>query len=277
MDCKVDYINFSVPTRIPFISGNPDNEKNAQNVLVDFLGSWWQPIAFGHSWEFNEVKGFYHTRYFDNNSKASVFIGKTNSHVHCQFGGQTLDHIRTLGFYEYFMKKVGTRTSRIDFAVDFETECTVEQFIVNNERKAFKAGGQIFSEDGETSYIGSWKGERFARVYRYHEPHPRAKKLRAEVVLRGDYAKQAMTILLREGEVSATLAAHKAFQWKHELWKPSEATESKIVSQRSDKEAVNTIRWANGDVAAAIANIHNKGLQDAFQWFEQYVKPRLGK
>jgi DNA relaxase NicK len=226
-------------------------------------------------WETYESKRFYHTRYFDTHTKISVFVGSVNKHVHCEVSGQSLDFIRAIGLYEEFMKKVGTRASRIDFAVDFETKDSVNSFIDNKYKGRFKAGGEVFSEDGHTRYIGSWEGERFARVYRYHEPHPRAKLLRAEVVLRGDYAKQAAAIWIAEGEVAATIAAHKPFKWQSDLWQPEIATESKIVSKRSDKESAGTLRWANGDVAAAIARLHNEDLQDAETWFNTYVKPRL--
>lgn len=275
MDCKIDYVSFSVPTRLPFEAGNPENNNNSHMVIDDFLGGWWLPIATAHEWEIYKAKGFYHTRIFDAHSKVSVFFGTINRHVHVEFGGQSLDYIRALGFYEDFLQKVTTRASRVDFAVDFESEVSVQQFIVNRQGQAFKAGGDIFSEDGETSYVGSWKGERFARVYRYHPPHPRSNKLRAEVVLRGDYAKQALAIVQAEGELQATLAAHKPFGWKHELWQPSEAVTSKIVSKRSDKEAAGTLRWLNGDVVSAIVNAHGTGLQDAYEWFEKYVAPRI--
>jgi len=275
VDCKVDYINFSVPTRVPFELGNPDNEKNAHSILDTFLGGLWSPIASGHIWEIHEHKGFYHSRYFDTETKISVFVGTVNRHIHVEVGGQALDYIRAAGLYEDFMQKVAARTSRIDFAVDFEDKCPVVDFIDNRQKGRFKAGGNIFSEDGETSYVGSWKAKRFARVYRYHEPHPRANKLRAEVVLRGDYAKQAMAIYIAEGEIAATIAAHKPFGWEHQLWKPAIATVSEIKSHRSDKEGASTLRWLNGDVAACIARLHHEGLLDAEKWFLDYVSPRL--
>jgi DNA relaxase NicK len=272
MECKVDYINFSVPTRIPFELGNPENEQNTHIILKDFLGQCYTPIFAGHTWELNESKGFYHTRYFDADAKISVFIGLVNKHVHCEVGGQALDFIRTLGCYEDFMNKVATRTSRVDFAVDFEAEDSVDSFIDNNYKGRFKAGGHIFSEDGETRYIGSWKGERFARVYRYHKPHPRSHKLRAEVVLRGDYAKQAMDIWISEGEVKATLAAHKPFKWSSPLWKPTEATNSEIKSHRSDKERAGTVRWLYGDVISAISKCHREGLIDVHDFVSKLLK-----
>lgn len=275
MDCKIDYINFSVPTRHFFELGDLDNEKNAHLMIDDFLGGLWSPITAGHVWEPNEHKGFYHSRYFDADTKISMFVGNVNRHIHLEVGGQALDYIRATGFYEDFMKAVSARASRVDFAVDFEDECPVIDFIDNRQKGRFKAGGNIFSEDGETSYIGSWKAERFARVYRYHEPHPRAKKLRAEVVLRGDYAKQAMKIWCEEGEIPALLAAHAPFGWQHPLWEPTVTTASKIVSQRSDKEGASTIRWLNGDVAACIARLHREGLINALEWFSHYVEPQL--
>lgn len=275
MDCKVDYVSFSVPTRLPFETENTENQHNAHMILADFLGDWWIPVSAGHTWEVYKAKGFYHTRIFDTNSKVSVFFGNINRHIYVEVGGQALDFIRRLGCYEDFLQKVAPRTSRLDLAVDMENEVRVKDFIVNRQGQSFKAGGDIFSEDGETSYVGSWKGERFARVYRYHEPHPRAKKLRAEVVLRGVYAKQGIQLVITEGESAAAMAAHKPFGWVHDCWQPSVATESKIKSVRSDKDGAGTLRWLNGDVVSAIINAHVGGLQDAQVWWDTYVKPRL--
>lgn len=271
MQTKIDFVSFTVPCRIPFIEGDPDDLANAVWILTDFLGSEWHPVIAAHNWERYKAKGFYHTRIFDAETKISVSFGNVNSHIYVDVGGQALDFIRAIGLYEDFIQKVGTRASRVDFAVDFETEVGVSEFIVNRQKGRFKAGGNVFSEDGETHYVGSWKAERFARVYRYHEPHPRSKFLRAEVVLRGTYAKQAMAIVTSAGEVQAALAAHAPFGWEHQIWQPTEAVISEIVSKRHDKEGASTIRWLNGDVAACIVRLHREDLINAHEWFEKYV------
>ena len=277
MQTKIDYLAFTVPCRVPFEEGNEESIGAALTMFLDFLGENWLPIAQRHRWEVYKAKGFYHTRIFDEQAKISLSFGNTNSHIYVEFGGQALDFVRATGLYEGLIQSVGTRTSRIDFAVDFESEVSVEDFIGNRQKGRFKAGGNVFSEDGDTSYIGSWKAERFARVYRYHEPHPRSKMLRAEVVLRGTYAKQAMAIVTSLGEVQAALAAHEPFGWQHQLWQPTEAVVSEIVSKRHDKEGASTIRWLNGDVAACIVRLHSEGLISATDWFEAYVVPYLKK
>lgn len=277
MQTKIDYVSFTVPTRLPFPPDDADNTDKAHMVLEDFLGQHWKPIISGHVWEVYKAKGFYHTRIFDADTKISISFGNVNRHIYVDVGGQALDKIRAFGFYEDFLQKVATRTSRVDFAVDFETQCSPSEFIDNRQKGRFKAGGNVFSEDGETCYVGSWKAERFARVYRYHDPHPRSKFLRAEVVLRGTYAKQAMAIVTGAGEVQAALAAHEPFGWKHSLWQPTEAVTSEIVSKRHDKEAAGTVRWLNGDVAACIVRLHGEDLIDAEKWFAEYVKPYLSK
>lgn len=277
MECKVDYINFSVPTRVPFVAGDPENENNAHIILKDFLSNLYAPIIGGHVWEGKESKGFYHTRYWNDDTKIMIFVGSVNRHVHVEVGGQALDRIRALGCYEEFMKKVAARTSRVDFAVDFETEDGVDQFIGNDYKGRFKAGGEVFSEDGHTRYIGSWKGERFARVYRYHKPHPRSNKLRAEVVLRKTYAKQAMQIWCADGELQACLSAHEPFKWQSPLWQPTEAVLTSIKSQRMDKEGAATIRWLYGDVAACIVRLHREGLIDAKDWWDKSIAAAFGQ
>ena len=275
MKLKCDYISFTIPSRTPFVEGDPELPTIVSSLVTTALGAWFAPIIAGHVWEVYKAKGFYHTRIFDADTKISISVGTVNPHIYCEVGGQALDIIRAAGCLENLIQAVAARASRYDAAVDFETENTVVSFIDNRDIGSFKAGGYIFSEDGETGYVGSWKSERFARVYRYHEPHPRAKFLRAEVTLRGDYAKQAAALHCKLGEVQAVLTAHIPFGWKSDLWQPGEATQSTIRSKRSDKEAANTLRWLNSDVAQAVANAHNKDLQDAYAWWEKFVLPRL--
>jgi DNA relaxase NicK len=277
MFAKIDYITYTVPCAEFFELGDLDHVQRALNIFSDFSGDWTSPIRDRHSWEVYKAKGFYHTRVFHADSKVSVSFGNVNRHVYIEIGGQACDYIRAHGSIEDLLKRIGTRASRIDFAVDMESEMSVRDFIVNRQGQAFKAGGDIFSEDGETSYVGSWKGERFARVYRYHEPHPRSKFLRAEVVLRGVYAKQAVELVLTEGEVTTALVAHKPFGWSASCWEPEEISESVIKSQRSDKENASTIRWLFGDVVSSIIKNHNEGLIDAREMFERLIAPKLIK
>lgn len=277
MYAKIDFITYTVPCADFFEPGDLDDVQRAIGLACDFSGAPWQPIRDRHSWEVYKAKGFYHTRVFHTETKISVSFGNVNRHVYVEVGGQACDFIRREGSIEDLLKRIGTRTSRIDFAIDMQTEVTVSEFVANRQGQAFKAGGDIFSEDGETSYVGSWKGERFARVYRYHEPHPRAKLLRAEVVLRGTYAKQAVELVLTEGESATALIAHKPFGWNHEVWNPSEISQSNIRSQRSDKEKTGTVRWLMGDVVSAIVNAHNGDLLNAREWFEKLIAPKLLK
>lgn len=277
MEAKIDYISYTVPCADFFEPGDLDDVQRAINIFADFSGSWAMPIVSRHGWEVYKAKGFYHTRVFHTHSKISVSFGNVNRHVYVEVGGQACDFIRAEGSIKNLLQRIGTRASRLDFAVDMETKVSVSDFIVNRQGQSFKAGGDIFSEDGETSYVGSWKGERFARVYRYHEPHPRAKLLRAEVVLRGNYAKQAVQFVLTEGEVATALIAHKPFGWCHDVWQPEQVSQSTIHSQRSDKQDAGTVRWLYGFVVSSIVKQHNNGLIDARAMFDQLIAPKLLK
>lgn len=277
MDAKIDYITYTVPCTDFFEPDVVDDWQRAINLFCDFSGAWCEPIRDRHMWEVYKAKGFYHTRVFNADTKVSVSFGNVNRHIYVEIGGQACDYVRAHGSIEDLLKRVGTRASRLDFAVDMETEVRVRDFIVNRQGQAFKAGGDIFSEDGETSYVGSWKSERFARVYRYHPPHPRSHLLRAEVVLRGKYAKQALVLTLQDGEVATAMVAHLPFGWSHDIWKPGEASQSRIVSQRSDKQQASTVRWLLGDVVSAIVKNHNSGLINAREMFERLIAPKLLK
>lgn len=277
MDAKIDYLAFTVATP------SPTGEKGEQillyfeTIMDTILGGAWEPITRGHRWQFYDHRGFYHTRVFNEEMKLSVFWGDTNAHFYVECGGQTCDYLRDHDIFDQIAECVDIRVSRVDFAVDFETDVQPEDFVINNQRKSFKGGGNIFSKDGKTSYVGTWKGKRFARVYRYHEPHPRAHLLRAEVVLKGEYAKQGIALYLEKGLEAAVLAAHHPFDWRHELWQPPVLEVSRIKARSTDKTAASTLRWLIQSVAPALARAHREDWINLDDWIETTVKPLISE
>jgi hypothetical protein len=176
---------------------------------------------------------------------------------------------------EDILQIVGSRLSRLDLACDIETDTDPLSFTDNNEGKSVKAGGHFFSLDGITVYVGSRESERYARVYRYHEPHPRAKYLRVECVLRGDYAKAGAKRIITDGLVSASLAANKPYGWKHPCWHPDSSTVRKITAPRSSQSEAKTLRWLVNVVAPSLARATLANVIDLDEFINEKVKPLI--
>lgn len=266
MEFKIDWYSFTLPLRgIPGGAGE-ETIKHIDLFLELALGTNWMPVTGGHIWEIEKGRGFYQFRIREANSKVAVSWGDVNPHVYIECSGQACSYLNSAGTLENLIKETANRTSRIDFAVDIETDVDPEIFIVNNKRQAFKSGGNIFSEDGKTCYIGSRKSERYARVYRYHAPHPRSHLLRAEAEYKGDAAKVAALCVVSEGIKEACLAAHLPFQWVHPVWRPDNSTFSKLPARKYDTEQASTVRWLYGTVAQSLLKAHQDGLVDLREW-----------
>lgn len=268
MDFKIDWLSFTLPMRgIPGGAGE-ETIKHIDTFLELAIGSDWVPVAAGHVWQLEKGRGFYNFRIRNAETKVAVSWGDTNPHVYVECSGEACDLINRLGILENLIGKVATRTSRIDFAVDIETDISPNEFIVNIDGKAFKTSGHISSENGETCYIGSRKSERMARVYRYHKPHPRSHLLRVEAEYKGDAAKVAAAAVVAEGVRSACLAAHLPFRWGHPVWRPDDSTYTKLPARKYDTEQASTVRWLYGTVAQSLVKAHQSGLINLAEWLE---------
>jgi DNA relaxase NicK len=151
------------------------------------------------------------------------------------------------------------------------TDCAPDEFCALRDGKRFKSFGEIKSETGHTVYIGSRSSDRYARVYRYTEPHPRAHLLRSEFVLKGEQAKLAARELLAVGVDLYAARLGNSFGWKHKVWLPNEWSVEEAKAWRPDREAGNTVRWLYSQVAPALIKLHREGQLDAQIWFAEAV------
>lgn len=148
-------------------------------------------------------------------------------------------------------------TTRIDIATDIETSTMPSEFVeyLNNPRftvSAFKT-----SPTGETYYIGSPKNERYARVYRYFAPHPRAAYLRIEHVARRDNAKHIAYRVLESGISQAAADLGATFGWGHPDW---QAKGERIANIRPEKRKGSTVRWVYSQVFPALRKLLSDGI-----------------
>jgi len=158
----------------------------------------------------------------------------------------------------------------MDIAVDMSCNVTPRQFAADVKDTPVKTRSEFVSSTGETVYLGSRTSERYARVYRYNEPHPRAKLLRAEFQLKGVYANEA-ALKLTEGEalngIAAALGEH--FGFTHDVWKADD--EPVPLKVRSHAQTGNTVFWLTNTVAPLLKRLNETGKLDAAAWFDEYV------
>jgi len=160
--------------------------------------------------------------------------------------------------------------TRLDIAVDMETETTPFEFddFVKTER--YKTRSRMESSTGQTVYIGSRSSEKFCRVYRYKPPHPRHKLLRAEWQLKGQYA-NAFAEEIAAGVTIDSLAQGlgEDFGFTHGAWELREAP--KMVRVPSHAQSGQTVAWLTKTVAPLLRRLEREGKLDVEAWFADYV------
>jgi hypothetical protein len=271
MDVKIDYISFS--WEFPeHLKNRPKDERITADALVEhvFSGNVIS-LVISDNWQVYKGGKFYEFRIMDSNSKISLAFSYNKPHFTVELSGQTCELIRLGSAETEVLHLCEKRITRIDLAVDFDTDVAPSDFLSNGYNTTFKGRSSIVEVTGETQYVGSWNSERFARVYRYHEPHPRSRFLRVEHVFRGEWAKSYVSAILQHGLAHAVASAGRAFEWQSPLWQPAETTIGKITAPRTTPSQSAKYRWLVTQVAPAIRKAIEDGWFDLPQWLNEHI------
>ena len=271
MEHKLDYLSFTLefPERL---KSKYNDERLVADALCDtyFSGRVINALVRGN-WEVYQGGKHYKWRVMDSDTKLSLSFHPDKPHFTVELSGQSCDFVVNGGVLDEILELGKPRATRIDFAVDFNTDDTPAKFIGNDYKSPFKGNAVISTETGITNYVGSWHSERFARVYRYHEPSPRSHLLRVEVVSKGDYAKALCEIALRDGIVVASLRAHSTFSWQSPLWTPEISSLGKVsVTRRTSSQAARE-SWLIKQVAPALRSAILEGWFDLSQYLREHI------
>lgn len=211
----VDYISISVPTpklmtqfhlSLPGdFAFHPDDRTARIIDLILNAGRW------------NDYGGFKvfdtHVRYED--FGFSYFEGNKSNVSLIQFSGQGCETLRQMGILEEILNDWHDRLTRIDVALDIEGDVDLDILRQAYTNRRFKDGGYEPSQNGITYYVGSRRSSRFARIYRYNEPHPRAGVARLEMQSNDEHAKQVGAMVADMGVTEAYKMLHSIYGWTH--------------------------------------------------------------
>lgn len=206
----VDWLQFTIP--VPAGAGKALSEKRAGNVgwiadgMLELLQDWGCSgdvaavlcpvgmVTTGASAPYNNGMTGAGITYYWHDASPSVDT------ILVQISGQGCARLRTLEMLNPVLAYVYDRVSRIDVAIDVETDAPIPSLYTTTKRQSY-----INSKSGQTYYIGSMKSDKYARVYRYTGSHPRAPFVRFECVYRRQYAKAAAEFVLRRGVERAAI------------------------------------------------------------------------
>jgi len=151
-----------------------------------------------------------------------------------------------------------TRATRVDVALDYETTMSPTSFVGMGYSNRIKSTGTFESTSGSTVYLGSRTSSKYARIYRYTEPSPRAGELRSEYVFRKRAAKHIARSIADSGVISGTYAYVCSFgTYVPEL---DDIAVSEPTKELRVRESAKTERWLITQCAPAFRRLVQEGV-----------------
>ena len=238
---------------------------------------FFERMVAGYEWTPRTARAPYNASMLRADHGTTVFAHQMLNHGLVEVGGIGMD---TLGGIEAELEiatEVQARLTRIDIACDIFTDVQPDEFCAHRVAGRFKSWGEQKSESGHTIYVGSRTSDRYARVYRYYEPHPRHQFLRVEHVLKAEQAKQAVEVLKTTSLDHMVAMLGNTFGWTHAAWTPESETDEAVKAWRPERRAGKTVMWLHSQVIPAIVKLHREGTIDARQIFADHILPELDK
>lgn len=271
MFAHVDWLSFSFP-----VATNENTQAHEMGAAVGaalFLLDAGLLTALGLDDDVEPRSGRrpYAIGWVSKKSGVCVFCHPRLPHALIEVPGKACEYLYQTGVMSGVMSAVQHRVTRLDVAVDIETVTDPLEFSTARPEGRFSASGYVTSETGTTCYVGSQKSDRYARVYRYNEPHERAHLLRVEMVLRGQNARLGTRDILTDGIAKYAAMLGNTYGWQHPDWQPLIATDEKPETHRPERAAGKTLYWLADTIAPLLIRLHREGELNVVDFFLRYV------
>lgn len=267
---KIDWLSISLPfnnvLRKDFAAAKlliHDDLRSHIPHLGDYVNSF-------TDLEEGKGRGVFNRSAFSSMGGFTIYWRDTLPYSLIEITGVGVDVLRKQKLLAPFIRLYGQWLTRIDIAVDIETDVRPLDFATKRDDKRFKSFSHVKSETGETYYVGSKTSDRYARVYRYDAPHPRCKLLRIETVLRDGEAKSFAASLQHSKLSTLVQAIGVTFGWSHPVW-GGHAVDCGIRSAVRDTHQGKTERWLFKSVIPAIKRLLEGGSDEVVAEFGKQV------
>lgn len=269
MDAKVDYLSYTVLHDLPATQEGFIPEVGVLTELMAKKPATWAFLDRIEGWHEASARGHYKQSLMAANYTKLSWGGQAN-HILIELPGTACQAARDLELLPDCLQEAAERATRLDIACDVVEGCKPRDFVAAGYSERFGAYAEIVSPDGETEYVGSMKSDRYARVYMYNEPHPRAGILRIEHVLRRQYAKAAIGVLQETRQlIRLVCQLGNTFGWQSDYWIPECASEGRLKASRADRNEPGRVRWLYEVVMPAMVKADTEGLIELDSFIER--------
>lgn len=259
MRTHVDWLTFTCAP-IYGDSGEPDLADAIIRGLHGLIGRGLFNVLFaGDGEQKQRSRAPYTYAWTWDSDHVTVYASESLNHFTIEISGQGCERLIAAEALLPLLAAVQDRVTRIDIACDIETQTSPVEFVGQVKHKRMQSSGYQKSASGETCYVGSQKSERYARVYRYAEPHPRCHLLRVEHVFRRAHAKVVAKSIVEAGIQSVAEAAGAIFGWGHKDWETADSVDVDLSVVAAERAAGKTVYWLVNSVAPAFRRLCKDG------------------
>jgi hypothetical protein len=271
LQAKLDWFAFTFPITL---LGDKDNENTVHHIrraLGSHAGAAANILIGSPILEWQAGRGFYTHSIRDPRTLVSINWSAGNPYAQCELSGSACDVVLNTITAAELAQCANGRATRIDLAVDILCDLSPQEFCRSGYSPRILSSSHIETPSGKTSYIGSRKGERMARVYRFNPPHPREKLLRIEVELKGDAAKMVCEEMKVSEFRTLVMMANRTFAWQNPIWNEGKVMVSKIPARPYDREGSETLMWIEKQVRPALIRAWHEGLLQLPRWLNELL------
>jgi len=270
METHIDWLSFTVMVGNGNLPQKGWQWSDVQWHIERFLGDGITEFFGGDGWEAGAGRPPYASSFRSTSRGVTVFWSGKVSHALVEVSGSGMLAFRQRGLEIALLIAARERATRLDIATDIKTTIDPFEFAEAREPGRTKSRGSYTSNSGKTEYIGSRTSERFARVYRYSDPHPRSHLLRVEHELKADTAKAAIAFLLGNSLEELQTDLGNRFGWRHPVWTPQRQALSTLALPAKHREEAKTELWLRTQAAAAFKKLVASGtIQDPEAWLKE--------
>jgi len=201
----------------------------------------------------------------------TIFANPSLAYLLVEASGKGCDYLRQSGHDREIIRRVQSSVTRIDLATDLDTLHSPKEYVLKCTEMRVRSKAEMNSDQGETIYLGSPKSERFTRVYKYAEPHPRSELLRVEQVFRRKHARAIASALVEQGVDKVSEAAARAYHLDVSGWLDDDAKKGEVSFPKAERNMGGTTFWLIKQVAPAFRRLVRDGIiTDPDAFLKQY-------
>lgn len=211
----VDYVSFTIPVPQLLDQWETMDRLDMGNLFDDRTTDFVEFLAKQENWRYFKNKGRFNQGVRFDDAGLSLLWGDKPDVTLAQFSGQGCKFLRDNDLIEGVLNAWLDKITRIDLAIDFESDADPEDVARQLSNKRFKTDAHEKSNTGVTWYVGSYKSDRFARVYRYSDKLKRGNTIRIEYQFSDGAARHASANILDKGIIMVMEELHNLYGWRH--------------------------------------------------------------